>query len=484
MNKNNTRKKPQKMRIKLFSALISFVIISLLLLWAFQFFMMDTMYYQLTRNRMVGTGEQIEMLYSQNDPKFSHNVSALALNNDFCIYVFDESGAPLTNAHPHSGCIIHSINSEKLTELYYSAIENGGEYFHRANMKGFQKAPTGKNVFSAGKYAVRDRILNISVKNTPNGVLIMMFDAAITPVTVIKSMLALQLVFTTIIMVLVAGIVANMLAKKLSKPISDVNRAAKRLTAGEYDVNFSGESFREIYELSDTLNQTAKDLKKTDELQKELIANISHDLRTPLTLITGYCEMMRDIEGENNAENMQVVIDETARLSSLVNDLVDLSKYQSGSEKLAFEKVDMDFLLFETVERYRKLMQDKEYVFVYESIGPTLVNCDKKRILQVIYNLINNAINYSGDDNTIIITLINKENGKVRVEVTDHGEGISKEDLPHIFDRYYKVDKVHKRAVTGTGLGLSIVKGILEKHSANYGVRSEVGVGSTFYFEI
>ena len=95
-----------------------------------------------------------------------------------------------------------------------------------------------------------------------------------------------------------------------------------------------------------------------------------------------------------------------------------------------------------------------------------------------------NAINYAGDDKTVIIRLAKAENGKARVEVEDHGAGIAKEDLPLVFDRYYKIDKVHKRAVTGTGLGLSIVKEILEKHGAIYGVQSEIGVGSIFFFEI
>ncbi len=446
--------------------------------------MLDTMYYQLTKNRMTSTANQIELLYGEKDKSFSQSISAIAIDNEFCIYIFDSRGAPIANAHPSSGCIIHGINSEKLTELYHSATENGGNYFHRANLNGFQSGGDKRIPFPRSKYSVRDRILNVSVKDTENGDLIIMLDAAITPVNIIKTALTIQLFITTVITALLAGIVANITAKKLSQPIADVNRAAKRLTRGEYDVKFTGDGYREIYELSDTLNQTAKDLKKTDELQKELIANISHDLRTPLTLITGYCEMMRDIEGENNPENMQVVIDETARLSSLVNDLVDLSKYQGNGEKLDIEEFDIDVLLTETVERYRKLMQEKEYVFVYESIGEALVKCDKKRILQVIYNLINNAINYAGEDKTVIIEAKRLEKGKLRIEVTDHGEGIPKDDLPHIFDRYYKVDKVHKRAVTGTGLGLSIVKGILERHGATYGVRSEVGTGSTFYFEV
>ncbi|MBQ6893623.1 MAG: HAMP domain-containing protein [Clostridia bacterium] len=472
------------MRIKLFATLIVFVLCALILMWGFQIFMLDAFYYQSTKSRMESAAYQIESAYETDRKHFSENVLAIGLNNDFCIYAFNCYGDPIAKVDSDTGCIIHAINGEALTALYERALQNGGEYYERADLAGFKGSERRTHALSHPMYHVRDRILHVSVKETKSGPLIIILDAAISPANVIKGALGTQLIIITIIMVLIAGLVSNALAKKLSRPIADVNRAAKQLTVGEYDVEFTGEGYREIYELSDTLNQTAKELKKTDLMRKELIANISHDLRTPLTLITGYCEMMRDIEGENTPENMQVVLDETARLSSLVNDLIDLSKYQNGSEKFETESVDMDFLLLETIDRYKKLMQGKDYTFVYESVGPTFVTCDKKRILQVIYNLINNAINYAGDDKTVILKLSVTEQGKVRVEVIDHGAGIAKEDLPLIFDRYYKVDKVHRRAVTGTGLGLSIVKGILEKHGAAYGVQSEVGQGSIFYFEL
>ncbi len=473
-----------KMRAKLFAMLLVFVLISLLLLWAFQVLLLDTFFYQITKNRMTSAAEQIEALYSAGDADFTQNVYATAVNNEFCISVFGSDGSLVTTADFGGGCIIHVVDDKTLNDLYQKALDSGGEYFHRAALSGFQQEKKGGRLPLSGKYNVRDRILYISVRETENGALIMLFDAAISPVNMIKGALTAQLIMTSLVLTIVACMMANALAKKLSQPIADVNRAAKRLTAGEYDVEFTGESYREIYELSDTLNRTAEDLRRTDRMQKELIANISHDLRTPLTLITGYCEMMRDIEGENTPENMQVVLDETARLSTLVSDLIDVSKYQSGAQKMETESVDLDFLILETLERYRKLMADKDYTFVYESMGPTFANCDKKRILQVIYNLVNNAINYVGEDKTVTVRLAVTESGRKRVEVIDHGEGIAAEDLPLIFDRYYKVDKVHKRAVTGTGLGLSIVKGILEAHGAAYGVQSELGEGSTFWFEL
>jgi signal transduction histidine kinase len=135
------------------------------------------------------------------------------------------------------------------------------------------------------------------------------------------------------------------------------------------------------------------------------------------------------------------------------------------------------------MRRYEKLTEHDEYKITFEYDENAVVNADSTMILQVVYNLINNAINYTGDDKIVRIVQ-NVNNGVVRISVADTGSGIEQDAIPYIWDRYYKVDKVHKRAVVGTGLGLSIVKGILESHRARYGVNSTVGVGSTFWFEL
>lgn len=477
-------RRPAKMRIKLFSNLLIFLLVMLVLLWSLQVFLLDVFFFQVTKSRMTDAAVQIEELYEEKTKDFSKGIRFLALNNEFCVSVFDKNGFLIAQADVGGGCIIHNTSDRTLNDLYRKALEEGGEYFHRAGLGGFNQGDPRDPFDVRDRYNVRDRILHVSVRDTDAGQLILLFDGACSPVGIIKRVMNVQLGIVTVFLTIFAALLANTLAKKLSRPISDVNRAAKRLVAGEYDVQFTGDGYREIYELSETLTHTAKDLKRTEQMQKELIANISHDLRTPLTLITGYCEMMRDIEGENTPENMQVVLDETARLSSLVNDLIELSKYENAEQKYEMENVNLDLLLSNTVDRYRKLMEGKGYTFVYESVGPTYALCDTKRILQVIYNLVSNAVNYAGEDKTVILRLTDGENGRKRVEIIDHGEGIAKEDLPLVFDRYYKVDKTHSRAVTGTGLGLSIVKNILEGHGAIYGVQSELGKGSIFYFEL
>ena len=205
-------------------------------------------------------------------------------------------------------------------------------------------------------------------------------------------------------------------------------------------------------------------------------------------MIRGYSEIMRDIPGENTPENIQAIIDETTRLSELVNDMLDLSKIESGSGKHEAERFDITSAVSEVICRYDKMTAVRSYDIRFEYDENVKIFANRGMILQVVYNLINNAINYGGADKFVgvkqIVTTDDSGNSFVKISVTDHGEGIEKEKLPLIWDRYYKVDSVHKRATVGTGLGLSIVKKVLEKHGAAYGVDSTVGEGSVFWFEL
>ena len=215
-------------------------------------------------------------------------------------------------------------------------------------------------------------------------------------------------------------------------------------------------------------------------LRRELLANVSHDLRTPLTMIRGYGEVMRDLPGENTPENVQIIIDETERLTNLVNDLLDLSRLEAGVMALDVTRFNLTESIRAILHRYDKLAG---YSFPFLAEEDVFVTADELKISQVVYNLVNNAITYAGEDKTVALEQT-VANGKVRVSVTDTGEGIPEEKLRDIWERYYKVDREHKRAQVGTGLGLSIVKHILELHGGAYGVVSQLGEGSTFWFEL
>lgn len=312
---------------------------------------------------------------------------------------------------------------------------------------------------------------------------VLILSAVITPVDATVHTLRIQFAYISAILVLLSLAMAWILSRNISRSIIRVNHAAKELAKANYDVTFEAKDYREIAELSDTLNYATEELAKTETFQRELLANISHDLRTPLTMIIAYAEIMRDLPGENTPENVQVVIDESKRLTALVNDMLDVSKLQAGVLTLDQKEYDLTKSIRSVLERFSKLTEQDGYTIQFEYQEHVLVEADEYKINQVIYNLINNAINYTGTDRMVWVRQI--QVGKiVRIEVIDSGIGIAKTELPYVWERYYKVDKTHKRAVMGTGLGLSIVKNILKLHEANYGVNSEVGQGSVFWFEL
>ena len=312
---------------------------------------------------------------------------------------------------------------------------------------------------------------------------VLMVNSVLTPVDATVATLKYQLVIITIIMVLIAFIIAFVIARTISRSIIKLNEGAGQLAQGNYDVTFNSRDYKEISQLSDTLNYAAGELAKTEALQQELIANVSHDLRTPLTMIKGYAEVMRDIPGENTPENVQVVIDETEHLTGLVNDMLDISKLKAGTIEIQPETYDLTESIKNVLTRYNKLREVEGYTIDFNYDENVEIYADEQKMFQVIYNLINNAINYTGDDKRVTVNQIIKEDC-VRIEVKDTGNGVSEEDIPYVWDRYYKDRSAHKRALQGTGLGLSIVKKVLELHQARYGVDSVTGQGATFWFEI
>ena len=274
---------------------------------------------------------------------------------------------------------------------------------------------------------------------------------------------------------LLSLIISYFISKKISKPIVKINKTAKEMSKGNYNIKFEiDDNIEELNELVKTLNETNEELSKTDSIRRELLANVSHDLKTPLTMIKAYSEMIRDLSYEDKEKTMNhlnTIIDETDRLNLLVNDILDLSKIQSNTEELHKEEFDLNKLIKSIINRFDYLKENNVCKINYKENKNIIINADKKKIEQVIYNLISNASNYVGKDKKIIINLIDLGN-KYRVEVIDHGKGISENDLKLIWDKYYKIDKTHNRNNIGTGLGLSIVKNILELHNFNYGVDS------------
>ena len=227
------------------------------------------------------------------------------------------------------------------------------------------------------------------------------------------------------------------------------------------------------------------EVKRSAQLEKDILANVSHDLRTPLTLIKGYAETVRDITGddaEKRTEQCGIIADEADRLSALVNSVMELSKVQSGAEKPELVQFNMDELCFEVAGRYDALCEKNHWQLQFLGDEPCPVSADPAMMERVLHNLLGNAFHHIGTDGVVVLRAAPLPGGSCRVEVTDHGPGIPPDELPYIFYRYYRARQDSGRS--GTGLGLSITKAILQQHGFAFGVNSAVGQGSTFWFEM
>lgn len=475
--------------------MLGFTAVLLGLLWLFQTVYLDEFYKNIKTNELEDACESVVAVL--DDVNANEAIEAIGASYDVCVRVTDAYGNDIYESEQNMQCNVHKLRRDQLLRLITEARANGGSYqakvenevpdFFKYNDKGITDMENllGKDMFAnMPRMTEMESIISVEIVRSLSGQeLVVMVNTIITPVDATVHTLRIQLIYISIIMVVLSLIIAIVISIRISKPIIKINESAKKLGKGEYDVRFEGDSYREIAQLSETLNQAAVELAKAEGLQRELIANVSHDLRTPLTMITAYSEIMRDLPGENSPENVQVIIDEAKRLTSLVNDLLDVSKLQAGVMELNLKEYDLTASIESVLARYSKFLEQNGYTVDFEYDRNILVVADEDKMYQVIYNLVNNAINYTGEDKKIIVR--QRVAGSIaRIEVIDTGEGIAPEELTNVWERYYKVDKNHKRAVMGTGLGLSIVKNVLKLHGLSYGVNSEVGKGTCFWFEI
>ena len=455
-------------KTNIFVSMLSLTALVVGILWILQGIFFNTLY-KATKEKDIERASNL-IIDSIGNDTIEKTLNQIVSEYDLCIQIYDCGTMEMLYNPDCTGndCVIH-----KVTDRYFHWL-NGATSSENSIFSEVSSAENGED------FLILSRVVYRNDSSTPSYLLVL--NSSVEPVQVVISSIRTMLIIISILVLLSAVLISFVLSRRISHPIINMNNNARRLSRADYSVRFSDDGPIEIKELASTLNHASSELAKLDSMQKELIANISHDLRTPLTMISGYAEVMRDIPSENTPENLQVIVDESARLTSLVNDLLNVSKLQAGTQAMNIKPMNLTKAVLNTVERYARFKEHNDFNIFFEYEGEVYINADEIRLLQVIYNLINNAINYTGADRTVIVSQT-IDNDIVRISVKDSGEGIKEEDLPLIWDRYYKVDKIHKRAVIGTGLGLSIVKNILLLHGSRFGVSSELKKGSTFWFE-
>ncbi len=464
-------KTAKTLTFKLWGYFITFAILIFIVLWFMQVIFLQSYYSSMKKSEIIRLSDEVEEEYFNGD--YEDKIDKLAYKNATYVFLFDTEGN-----------VKYASAGENINGLNIQSINRPITFNMDEITKKMINSPNGKLSYTLKLDRFKTEIFVYGrLLKDKNTCLVMV--TSIDPIDATTNVLKSQLVYVTVIALIISSVVSIFLSKRISHPLQEMTKAAKKLGQGNYDVEFKKSGYVEIDELSDTLNYATKKLKQTDEVRKELIANVSHDLKTPLTMIKAYSEMIRDLSGENKEkreEHLNVIIEETDRLTRLVSDMMDLSKIESGLTTLTKTEFNLSEVVKKIVSGFN-IIQDENCSIKVDVPNEAYVLADKTKIEQVVYNLVANAINHSGENKDIKIKIVSNSK-RYKFLVEDNGPGIKKEDLPNIWNRYYKTADTYKRANSGSGLGLSIVKNILDKHNSNFGVDSIVGKGTTFYFDL
>lgn len=488
----------KSINFKTFIYFVLFAAVLMMLLWSLQVLFLNSFYGEMKSSQTKTVARNLQHSYVENDFEgFMNDVEEHSRSYDLDYYVMLYSagipvrvyGSHMRNGEDDYGEIVQYLydmiqsSDTGSAEIKKAEIQKATPQNEDANETDPQE---GDEEFSRKIFAYAT-VLNRSDSGADyRDAEVLYIFSPLRPVTSTQRIMTTILIYVTIISLVLACVISIYLSTRITRPIRRITRSAERLAEGEYGVVFRGGHYTEINQLADTLNSASIELEKSDLLQKDLVANVSHDLRTPLTMIRSYAEMIRDISGDDKKKresHLQVIIDESDRLNNLVEDLLTVSRLQSGKITIERTQFSLTDALRSIANTYLIMEEEEGYHFNIECPANFIVYGDEEKIKQVLTNLVTNAIKFSGEDKTIEISL--KRKGRsVRCSVEDHGDGIPAEDIGHIWERYYRSSSNMIRASEGSGLGLSIVKEILTLHNCNFGVDSTLGEGSCFWFEM
>jgi signal transduction histidine kinase len=320
--------------------------------------------------------------------------------------------------------------------------------------------------------------------NPANLIATLYVSPLVSTVTSLIRSINIFLLWGTLLAVVIALIITFFISRRITSPIQALTKSARRLGKGDFSQRVNIKSKDEVGELAQTFNLMAGNLEHTEKLRRNMVADVAHELRTPLSNVSGYLEAIRDDVVKPDKATIASLSEEVALLTRLVDDLQELTLADAGELKLVRQPEDIAQLIAQSVTVIQPKIDCKGLTIsteVQNNLPP--VNIDYYRIGQVLRNLLENAYKHTSGGGKITVTA-RLENDLVKVSVADTGEGIPAEDLPNMFERFYRVDKSRARAGGGSGLGLTIVKRLVEAHGGSVAVESTLGKGSSFTFTL
>jgi len=279
-----------------------------------------------------------------------------------------------------------------------------------------------------------------------------------------------------------AGGLSYWLSRRIIRPLDHIEEVTRQFAAGHLQERVPPSEILEIQRLASSFNRMASDLEDVEQRRRDLIGDLTHELRTPLTVMRGYLEGLADGTVEADPELYQRLADETTRLQRLVSDLQELSKLEAGYLPIQAQRVDLCSLLEGLVRTFTDQFASQDRVTIHLDCPSNLPNpwADPARVKQIVINLVSNALRYTPKGRVTLRTWA--QNDRVYVSVIDTGIGIAEEDLPHVFERFWRADRSRNRNSGGTGLGLTICRRLVVVQGGDITVKSQVGLGSEFTF--
>lgn len=408
--------------------------------------------------------------YKHLDYQTVHNgFRLLAIASDTEIFFTDFTGRTLVCSHEES--CVHTTYTVS-NDIVEKVLEDG--FSEMGRLGGMYKS----SYYTVGK--------PVYVKGAKQPIGIIFASSSAESMAVLTNKFSKTVVACVLIILLIAFVMVYVVTARLVRPLRQMVEATRSFSKGDFAQRISVSDEREIGELALSFNSMAEDLALLESSRRSFIANVSHELKTPMTTIMGFVEGVLDgtIPPEQHEYYLRIVLDESKRLSGVVHSMLSIARIEAGENKLAIESFDINEVLCQALFPFEKKIEGKNLDIRGLDIEQKIfVDADKGLIHQVVYNLIDNAVKFA-DKNGYIEFRYTVEKNMVYVSVINSGEGISEEECRYIFDRFYKTDKSRSRDKQGVGLGLHIVRSIVKLHGGDIRVRSEQGRYTEFCFTL
>ncbi|MCR5666470.1 MAG: HAMP domain-containing histidine kinase [Eubacterium sp.] len=464
------RKHRLKMRMGLWIGFILFGVLIAMIFFLMLFTYIQVHFVQQSNKAMQNAAWDIVSEYGNDD--FEETIAILARNNGYLIQIISEKTEMPVLSYNSSGKISQPETSIEIKDLFTRMDECDGYCFYTLEDPSYQSNRSAQAILLSVEDGYR-QVLVVSQS--------MLEMESLNRILIHRGGIVFGI---TIALALLIGLI---LASYFARPFRHMIHTAATMENGDYSAHFSEDlGPYEAVSLAQTLNKVSAEFNATEQMRRDFVANISHDMKTPLTVIKAYAEMLDAFSAdipEKRAEHLARIISETDNMTELINELLELSRLQSHSFTLHVSEFSLNNMVHMVFDRI-KIMSFAEHAFLHlEADRDYLVHGDMTLLHRAVYNLVSNALKYSADSKNVIVKLDTTVTGRIRLSVIDHGIGISAEDLTQIWNRFYRSPS-HGNEIRGNGIGLNIVKEIFEAHHCTYGVNSTLGEGSTFWFTL